>query len=319
MEQRRLRLGDILDDYCPRERRVTNHAVVAIVEETVKQTRCTTCDAEHPYKGGQAPRRRKKEGTSALFKEVLAGKPDTDLAAGHDDAEAVVASDVPAGTAGGAAEVGDVRDNDGNEAVGNVGGVGGNAGNDDQGDADGNVMNQNDPPRASMSATLSRPVPPARREPAPAPEPAVHAARGPAGTDLESPPDAEPRLSDTEDGPVHRQLIRAQLPRIEGQKDERRPTDFTIRQSGGRGNNPGNQFRGGGGGSNRPRSGRGGFGGNGGSVGGNAGHGGNGHRPHGGRFARPGQGQGQGHGRGQGGGFRSAQQPRPGGGRKRSR
>ena len=82
MEQRRLRLGDILDDYCPRERRVTNHAVVAMVEETVKQTRCTTCDAEHPYKGGQAPRRRKKEGTSALFKEVLAGKPDTEIPTG---------------------------------------------------------------------------------------------------------------------------------------------------------------------------------------------------------------------------------------------
>ena len=58
MEQRRLRLGDILDDYCPRERRVTNHAVVAMIEEDVKQTRCTTCDAEHPYKGGKAPRRR---------------------------------------------------------------------------------------------------------------------------------------------------------------------------------------------------------------------------------------------------------------------
>jgi hypothetical protein len=47
MDQRRLRLGDILDDYCPRERRVTNHAVVAMIEEDVKQTRCTTCDAEH--------------------------------------------------------------------------------------------------------------------------------------------------------------------------------------------------------------------------------------------------------------------------------
>src|SRR6188508_963789 len=79
MEQRRLRLGDILDDYCPRERRVTNHAVVAMVEETVKQTRCTTCDAEHPFKGGQAPRRRKKDGPSALYKEVLAGKPDNDV------------------------------------------------------------------------------------------------------------------------------------------------------------------------------------------------------------------------------------------------
>src|SRR5688500_10329093 len=74
MEQRRLRLGDILDDYCPRERRVTNHAVVAMIEEDVKQTRCTTCDAEHVYKGGKAPRRRKAATTTgALYKEVLAG------------------------------------------------------------------------------------------------------------------------------------------------------------------------------------------------------------------------------------------------------
>ena len=73
MEQRRLRLGDILDDYCPRERRVTNHAVVAMIEDDVKQTRCTTCDAEHVYKGGKAPRRKKAESTGALYKEVLAG------------------------------------------------------------------------------------------------------------------------------------------------------------------------------------------------------------------------------------------------------
>src|SRR3954454_3866591 len=63
-QQRRLRLGDILDDYCPRERRVTNHAIVAMIEEDVKQTRCTTCDAEHVYKGGKAPRRRKGEATA---------------------------------------------------------------------------------------------------------------------------------------------------------------------------------------------------------------------------------------------------------------
>src|SRR5512138_233825 len=73
MEQRRLRLGDILDDYCPRERRLTNHSVVAMIEEDIKQTRCTTCDAEHAYKGGKLPRRRKKETTSSLYKEVLAG------------------------------------------------------------------------------------------------------------------------------------------------------------------------------------------------------------------------------------------------------
>src|SRR6478609_9130814 len=75
MEQRRLRLGDILDDYCPRERRLTNHAIVAMIEEDIKQTRCTTCDAEHAYKGGKLPKRRKKETTAALYNEVLAGQP----------------------------------------------------------------------------------------------------------------------------------------------------------------------------------------------------------------------------------------------------
>lgn len=57
MEQRPLRLGDIVDDYCPRERRVTNHAVVAIVGEEIRQTRCSTCDVEHLYKHARMPKR----------------------------------------------------------------------------------------------------------------------------------------------------------------------------------------------------------------------------------------------------------------------
>jgi translation initiation factor IF-2 len=73
MEQRPLRLGDIVDDYCPRERRVTNHAVVALVDDTVKQTRCTTCDHEHVFKHAKEPRRRKKDDTSALYSQVLSG------------------------------------------------------------------------------------------------------------------------------------------------------------------------------------------------------------------------------------------------------
>ena len=239
MEQRRLRLGDILDDYCPRERRVTNHAVVAMVEETVKQTRCTTCDAEHPYKGGQAPRRRKKDGPSALYKEVLAGKPDTDRARRIDDApEVFAAADAP---------------DDGDSA---------------DGDVNGNVMTGSD------GATCAR-----DREPASA---VRRVRRELAARRLPSPilEDADERVPDLEDGPVHRQLIRATLPRIEGQKEERRPTDFTIRQPGGRGNNVGNQFRGGGGAATiRSRS-----GGRGGKVaapatGWQPGHRGNGHRP----------------------------------------
>src|SRR5262249_26382023 len=75
MQQRQLRLGDILDDYCPRERRVTNHAVVAMVGEDVKQTRCTTCDAEHPYKHARVPRQRRKESPAALYSQVVEGRP----------------------------------------------------------------------------------------------------------------------------------------------------------------------------------------------------------------------------------------------------
>ena len=297
MEQRRLRLGDILDDYCPRERRVTNHAVVAMVEETVKQTRCSTCDTEHPYKGGHAPRRRKKETSSALYKEVLAGKPDTDLPVHAADPGEMYATD----------EAADL------EAAPSV---------EPPDDASGNDVNA-DTEEVSQPI-LSRPTIVARREVAPEPAPAQIAAAAPDAIEEDD------RQGPAEEGPVHRQLIRAQLPRIEGQKEERRPTDFTIRQPGGRGGNqPGNQFRGG---NDRMRSGgRGGHAGNGfGNNGNGAGNRGNGHRPHGQRFAGArsgqgsGQGQGSGHGqgqgRGQGGGFRSPQQPRQGGGgRKRSR
>ena len=76
MEQRQLRLGDILDDYCTRERRVTNHAVVAMVGQDVKQTRCTTCDTEHEYKHAKVPRQRRKlDSPAALYAQVAAGAP----------------------------------------------------------------------------------------------------------------------------------------------------------------------------------------------------------------------------------------------------
>jgi hypothetical protein len=72
MQQRQLRLGDILDDYCPRERRLSNHTIVAMVGNDIRLTRCTTCDSEHPYKGGKAPRLRKKKTTvEAAYDEVL--------------------------------------------------------------------------------------------------------------------------------------------------------------------------------------------------------------------------------------------------------
>ena len=229
MEQRPLRLGDILDDYCPRERRVTNHAVVAMIDDDVKQTRCTTCDAEHPYKGGKEPRKRKKDTPAALYREVLAGM----------DAEPAPVLTTP-------------------------------------------------PPAApetivADSDYIAPEIPADDVEPDPLPAAVEH----------EGTPGASELMArdDVEEGPVHRPLIRATLPRPEGQKDARPLPEFTVRHSGNRGNgshrgDAGHRSRGAGG--NRA-----------------PGHGGH-------RFAGA-----RGRGR-QGGGFRPPQPSRHGG-RKRSR
>jgi len=60
MEQRLLRLGDLVEDYCPRERRVTDHVIVAMVEDAIRQTRCAACESEHEYKEARMPRKKAK-------------------------------------------------------------------------------------------------------------------------------------------------------------------------------------------------------------------------------------------------------------------
>ena len=78
MPQSQVRLGDVLDDYCPRERRLSNHVVVALVDEEIKLTRCVTCDSEHPYKDGRVPPRRQKRSTGQVASagtEVSVGPP----------------------------------------------------------------------------------------------------------------------------------------------------------------------------------------------------------------------------------------------------
>ncbi|MDH4065227.1 MAG: hypothetical protein OEW19_12570 [Acidobacteriota bacterium] len=71
MHQRQYRPGDVLDDYCPRERRITDHAVVAMVEGEIQRTRCVVCEAEHEFKNARLPAQRKKGGTATLFTQVL--------------------------------------------------------------------------------------------------------------------------------------------------------------------------------------------------------------------------------------------------------
>jgi len=72
MEQRPLRLGDRVDDYCTRERRVTHHVIVVLAEDVIRQTRCMTCETEHPFRAAKEPRLRKKPGAETLYDQVLA-------------------------------------------------------------------------------------------------------------------------------------------------------------------------------------------------------------------------------------------------------
>ena len=72
MEPRRVRLGDVIDDYCPRCRLIMNHGVVGMVGDEVRKVRCNTCITEHLYRHGRLPKRRRNE-TGRLFEEVLKG------------------------------------------------------------------------------------------------------------------------------------------------------------------------------------------------------------------------------------------------------
>ena len=180
MQQRRLRLGDILDDYCPRERRITNHVVVAMIDDAVKQTRCTTCDADHEYKQGKAPARRRKP-------------------------DAAIAGDIE-----GALRPRTAVD-----------------------DADEDDLEQEDGEQAAPGESFE--VPMVAEGGAPDVE------NGDEDADVEG--DAENGPAE-DDGPVHRRLIRATLPRQEGQVPERKATDFTVRQPGGRGGGGGREFDG---------------------------------------------------------------------------
>lgn len=180
MEQRRVRLGDIVDDYCPRERRVTNHAVVAMIEDEIRLTRCTACDTEHPYKAARVPRTRRKTTVAALSAAVLASRGDAD-------------ADVP--------EAGAIRA---------------------EAEAASEPLEAAAPDEAPVQLHAQAPV---------APSPVAASSEPRTLSADESGSDGAP----PEDGPVRRPLIRATLPRPEGQPTARPAPEFTMRQSGVRG------------------------------------------------------------------------------------
>lgn len=68
-----LRLGDIIDDYCIKCRRMTNHAIVSIVEGQAAKVRCRSCYHDHTYLHEQIPPSKKDLKKAELFNAVLAG------------------------------------------------------------------------------------------------------------------------------------------------------------------------------------------------------------------------------------------------------
>ena len=67
-----LRLGDEIDDYCPRCKLLLNHAVASMVEGNVVKVVCQTCHSEHPYKNATVPPKKKSGPRATLLDQVLA-------------------------------------------------------------------------------------------------------------------------------------------------------------------------------------------------------------------------------------------------------
>ena len=77
MPDRALRLGDVLDDYCPRCRLLLNHDIVTMTDGKVDKTTCRTCYNTHDYRNAQVPVRRKtkKDDAKTLMSQVLESMP----------------------------------------------------------------------------------------------------------------------------------------------------------------------------------------------------------------------------------------------------
>jgi hypothetical protein len=81
---RDIRLGDDIDDFCVRCKRVMNHAVVSVIAAAPAKVRCRTCHSDHDYRHEQAPPPKVDARKAALFQEVLK-KVNPDAAAAVDD------------------------------------------------------------------------------------------------------------------------------------------------------------------------------------------------------------------------------------------
>ncbi len=71
---RDLRLGDIIDDWCVKCRRLTNHAIVSLLDTEAAKVRCRSCYSDHNYLKEIAPPSKKE--LKRLAEAALSGEPD---------------------------------------------------------------------------------------------------------------------------------------------------------------------------------------------------------------------------------------------------
>jgi hypothetical protein len=66
-----VRLGDTIDDFCVKCKRLTNHAVVSLMNGAAAKVRCRTCYSDHDYRNEIAPPSKRDLRKAALFNQVL--------------------------------------------------------------------------------------------------------------------------------------------------------------------------------------------------------------------------------------------------------
>ena len=70
-----LRLGDDVDDYCIKCKRLTNHSIISIVDGEPAKVRCRTCYNEGPFRRCEIPPSKRDLRKAALMNTVLASIP----------------------------------------------------------------------------------------------------------------------------------------------------------------------------------------------------------------------------------------------------
>jgi hypothetical protein len=71
MPEEALRLGDLIDDYCPRCKLLLNHAIASMMDGKAVKVICKTCYTEHAYRHGEGGKKKAPAGMT-LFDQVLA-------------------------------------------------------------------------------------------------------------------------------------------------------------------------------------------------------------------------------------------------------